>query len=137
MKWARSKSFEEFKKKVYAFHESKKSQQYQNLMAVLEGKLGLIQQIQGMGLTTKALTNTQELMNSLVVQLNKRADLFDRINWNPGPGMYAYSLVTQPMLQRRPNRTELISMDSFIQILCRFQKCKRKVPPLSLLSTKK
>ena len=28
------------------------------------------------------------------------------------------SLVTQPMLQRRPNRTELRSMDSYIQILC-------------------
>ena len=28
-------------------------------------------------------------------------------------------------------------MDSNIQILCRFQKCKRKVPPLSLLSTQK
>ena len=38
------------------------------------------------------------------------------------------------MLQRRPNRTELISMDSYIQILCRFQKCKQKVPPLLLLS---
>ena len=43
----------------------------------------------------------------------------------------------QPMLQRRPNWTELRSMDSYIQILCRFQKCKRKVPPPTLLSTKK
>ena len=43
------------------------------------------------------------------------------------------SLVTQPMLQGRPNRTELRSMDSYIQILCRFKKCKRKVPPPSLL----
>ena len=50
---------------------------------------------------------------------------------------FANSLVTQPMLQRRPNRTELRSMDSYIQILCRFQKCKRKVPQPSLLSTKK
>jgi hypothetical protein len=49
----------------------------------------------------------------------------------------APSLVTQPMLQLRPNCTELRSMDSYIQILCRFQKCKRKVPPPSLLSTKK
>ena len=31
------------------------------------------------------------------------------------------------MLQRQPNRTELRWMDSYIQILCRFQKCKRKV----------
>ena len=38
------------------------------------------------------------------------------------------ALVTQPMLQRRPNRMELRSMDSYIQILCRFQKCKKKVP---------
>ena len=28
-------------------------------------------------------------------------------------------------------------MDSYIQILCRFQKCKRKVPPPSLLSNEK
>ena len=44
---------------------------------------------------------------------------------------HSTSLVTQPMLQRRPKRTELRSMDSYIQILCRFQKCKRKVPPPS------
>ena len=43
------------------------------------------------------------------------------------------ALVTQPMLQRRPNPTELRLMDSYIQILCRFQKCKRKVPPPSPL----
>ena len=41
------------------------------------------------------------------------------------------TLVTQPMLQRRPNRMELRLMDSYIQILCRFQKCKQKVPPPS------
>ena len=43
-----------------------------------------------------------------------------------------YTLVTQPMLQLRPNCTELRSMDLFNQILCRFQKYKRKVPPPSL-----
>ena len=37
-------------------------------------------------------------------------------------------LVTQPMLHSQPNHTELRSMDSYIQILYRFQKCKRKVP---------
>ena len=37
------------------------------------------------------------------------------------------SLVTQPMLQRQPNHTELRSMDSNIQILFRFGKSKRKV----------
>ena len=42
------------------------------------------------------------------------------------------ALVTQPMMQRQPNPTELRSMDSYIQILCRFQKSKQKVPPLSL-----
>ena len=47
------------------------------------------------------------------------------------------SLVTQPMMQRWQNRTELRSMDSFIQILCRFQKSKQKVPPPSLSFTKK
>ena len=50
---------------------------------------------------------------------------------------HSTSLVTQPMLQRRPKRTELRSMDSYIQILCRFQKCKQKVPPPSLLSNEK
>ena len=43
------------------------------------------------------------------------------------------SLVTQPMLQVRLNQTELRSMDLFNQILCRFQKYKRKVPPPSPL----
>ena len=47
------------------------------------------------------------------------------------------SLVTQPMLQRRPNRTELRSMDSYNQIFSRFQKFKRKVPPGLLLSNEK
>jgi hypothetical protein len=39
-------------------------------------------------------------------------------------------LVTQPMMQRRPNPTELRSMDSYIQIFCRFQKYKQNFPPL-------
>ena len=42
--------------------------------------------------------------------------------------------VTQPMMQGWPNPMELRSMDSFIQILCIFQKCERKVPPPSPLS---
>ena len=46
-------------------------------------------------------------------------------------------LVTQPMLQRRPNRKELRSIDSYIQILCQFQKSKQKGPPPSPLSTQK
>ena len=44
------------------------------------------------------------------------------------------ALVTQPMLQLRPNQTELRSMDYYHQIFCRFQKPKRKNPPPSLLS---
>ena len=44
------------------------------------------------------------------------------------------ALVTQPMLRCQPNRKELRLLDSYIKILCRFQKCKRKVPPPSLLS---
>ena len=44
------------------------------------------------------------------------------------------TLVTQPMLQRRPNPTELRSMDYYHQIFCRFRKCKRKDPPPSPLS---
>ena len=47
------------------------------------------------------------------------------------------TLVTQPMMQRRPNQTELRSMDSYIQILCRFQKSERKVPPPSQPYSKK
>ena len=43
-------------------------------------------------------------------------------------------LVTQPMLQLRPNWSELRSMDYYHQIFCRFRKCKRKVPPPSPLS---
>ena len=62
-----------------------------------------------------------------------RVDLFLRLqeylqskslyirNWALG-WFYAGSLVTQPMMQRQPNPTELRSMDSYIQILCRFQK---------------
>ena len=46
------------------------------------------------------------------------------------------TLVTQPMLQRRPNHMELSSMNSYNQILCRFQKSKGKVLPSSLPSTK-
>merc|ERR1712129_333662 len=47
------------------------------------------------------------------------------------------SLVTQAMLQLRPNYTELRSMDLFNQILCRFQKYKQKVPPPSPLFGRK
>ena len=37
--------------------------------------------------------------------------------------LFGFSLVTQPMLQRRP---VLRSIDSYIQISCRFQKSKQK-----------
>ena len=47
-----------------------------------------------------------------------------------------FTLVTQPMLQRLLNRTELRLMDSYIQILCRFQKCNQKVLPPSLMIMK-
>jgi hypothetical protein len=57
--------------------------------------------------------------------------------WHPVACVVMQSLVTQPMMQQRSNATELRSMDSYIQILCRFQKSKRKVPPPSPLSTKK
>ena len=50
---------------------------------------------------------------------------------------FVQTLVTQPMLQLRPNCTELRSMDLYNQILCRFQKCKRKVPPPSPLFGRK
>ena len=41
------------------------------------------------------------------------------------------------MMQRPPNPTELRLMDSYIQILCKFQKSKQKVPPPSPLSNEK
>ena len=44
----------------------------------------------------------------------------------------APSLVTQPILQLRPNWSLLRSMDLYNQIFCRFQKCNQKVPPPSL-----
>ena len=46
-------------------------------------------------------------------------------------------LVTQAMLQLRPNWSELRSMDCYHQIFCRFRKCKQKLPPPSPLSTQK
>ena len=51
--------------------------------------------------------------------------------------IFLFPLVTQPMLQRQPNCTELRSMDFYIQILFRFQKCKGKVPPSSLLNNER
>ena len=50
---------------------------------------------------------------------------------------HSYTLITQPMLQRRRNPMKLRSMDSYIQILCRFQKSKKEVPPPSPLSNEK
>ena len=48
------------------------------------------------------------------------------------PVVYFYpifhcTLVTQPMMQRQPNQTEARRMDSYSQILCRFQKNKKKM----------
>ena len=43
------------------------------------------------------------------------------------------TLVTQAKFQRRPNCTELRSIDSYNRIFSRFQKYKRKVPPTSPL----
>ena len=48
-----------------------------------------------------------------------------------------HTLVTQPMLQLRPNWSELRSMDCYHQIFYRFRKCKQKLPPPSPLSTQK
>ena len=45
-----------------------------------------------------------------------------------------HALVTKPILQLRANRTELRSMDYYHQNFCTFRKCKRIVPPPSLLS---
>ena len=71
--------------------------------------------------------NSQKYLNDFIKELDSS---FKRQNLSK-----ASTLVTQPMLQLRPNRTELRSMDYYHQIFCRFQKCKRKVPPPSPLST--
>ena len=57
------------------------------------------------------------------------------LGWNVLP--MVYTIVNWPMLRCRPNRTKLRRMDSYIQILCRFQKCNQKVPPPSPLSNEK
>ena len=49
----------------------------------------------------------------------------------------AHWSLTQPMMQRRPNQTELRLMDSYIQIFCIFQKSKQNVSAPSPLSIKK
>ena len=66
----------------------------------------------------------QHGQNVQIVSINRRHFLNQIIN----------ALVTQPMLQLRPNQTELRSMDYYHQIFCRFRKCKQKVPPPSLFS---
>ena len=48
--------------------------------------------------------------------------------------LFDMTLVTQPMSQLRPNRSELRSMDYYHQFFCRFRKRKRKFPPPSPLS---
>ena len=39
------------------------------------------------------------------------------------------SLVAQPMMHSQPNQTEKRTVDSYSQILCKFQKSKQKAPP--------
>jgi hypothetical protein len=52
--------------------------------------------------------------------------------------MYSIPFARSPAkLQRRLNHTELRLVDSYNQILSRFQKYKRKVPPLSPLFGRK
>ena len=73
------------------------------------------------------------LSNSVVHSMHEILNLIFDCN----PKRYFHpclSLVTQPMLQLRPNRSLLRLMDYYYQIFCRFQKCKRKVPPPALPS---
>ena len=63
--------------------------------------------------------------------------LNNSLTWIMDIFLLGFSLVTQPMMQRQLNPTELRSMNSYIQILCRIQKSKKKAPPLSPLITKK
>ena len=43
------------------------------------------------------------------------------------------ALVTQPILQRQLNQVKLRAVDLYSQILCNFQKSKKKVPPPKLV----
>ena len=43
--------------------------------------------------------------------------------------VFVKTLVTQPIMQRRLNPMELRSIDSYNQILCRFQKSKHILYP--------
>ena len=51
-------------------------------------------------------------------------------NSSKGTAYFYMSLVFTSHSAYVANRTELGLMDSYIQILSRFQKCKRKVPPI-------
>ena len=81
------------------------------------------------------LIRNHELYDSTVIHLiNDIIQNFSyfrapKVEWQVSKYRDKYALVTLPMFQCRPNHTELRSMDSYIQILCRFQKCKQKVPP--------
>ena len=81
-----------------------------------------------------------KVMRQTLPEINVYTHLFGTLEYSLCqiiPSMdYRDTLVTRPMLQRRPKRTELRSVDSYIQILSRFQKCKPKFPPPSLPCTK-
>ena len=73
----------------------------------------------------------------MLVLTDQSSTVWHFLREEKGLKTYGSSLVTQPMSQLWPNRSELRSMDYYHQIFCRFRKCKRKVPPPSPLSTQK
>ena len=95
---------------------------------------------------SKSLANPDKILIFFSFFLNILSGFARGVSGQFSPGQHCWftwylflniSLVTQPMLQRRQNCTELRSMDSYIQILCIFLKSKPKVPPPSLPCTRK
>ena len=56
-KWAESRDCEELK--IYAFKDSKNSQEYKKICTILQGRIALAQRIEDTGLMTKRLFKTQ------------------------------------------------------------------------------
>lgn len=79
-KWAESRECEELKLKIYAFEDSKNSQEYKNICTILQGKIALAQRIEDAGLMTKRLFKTLilENMKSLKKLLDEKAEQYDK-----------------------------------------------------------
>ena len=68
------------KLKIYAFEDSKNSQEYKKICTILQGKIALAQRIEDAGLMTKRLFKTLilENMKSLKKVLDEKAEQYDK-----------------------------------------------------------